>query len=133
VSDNPALLALQRGLAVITMALIATQFFLAGAGAFGATSFDAHKAVGSVLVLVVLLALIVAALARRFVAHAAAVLGLTILQLVLGSVGADEPWVGAFHGLNALAVMGAAGTLARKTFAGREPVSDPGPHRAAVS
>jgi uncharacterized protein DUF6220 len=121
VSESPALLALQRGLAVLTVALIATQFFLAAAGAFGATSFDAHKTVGSVLVLVVLLAVVVAAAARRFVAPALALLALTILQLVLGSVGADEPWVGAFHGLNALAVMGAAGALARRTFAGRTP------------
>jgi lysylphosphatidylglycerol synthetase-like protein (DUF2156 family) len=116
VADHPALVAVQRGVAVLTMALIATQFFLAGAGAFGATSFDAHKTVGSVLVLVVLLAVLVAALARRFVVHAAVLLGLTILQLVLGSVGADEPWVGAFHGLNAIAVMGAGGTFAQKAW-----------------
>ena len=116
-ADHPVLVAAQRGIAVLTMALIATQFFLAGAGAFGATSFDAHKALGSILVLVVLVGLLVAALARRHAAHAAILLGLTILQLVLGSVGADEPWVGAFHGLNALAVLAAGGTLARKTFA----------------
>jgi hypothetical protein len=127
VADRPAIVAAQRGIAVLTMALIATQFFLAGAGAFGATSFDAHKTVGSVLVLVVVVAVLVAALARRFVVHAAVLLGLTILQLVLGTIGADEPWVGAFHGLNALAVMGAGGTLARKTFAGREPASGPRP------
>jgi hypothetical protein len=127
VADHPALVAVQRGLAVVTMALIATQFFLAGAGAFGATSFDAHKAVGSALVLVVLLAVLVAALVRRFAVHAAVLLGVTILQLVLGSLAADEPWVGAFHGLNALAVMGVGGTLARKAFAGREPASGPRP------
>jgi hypothetical protein len=109
------------------MALIATQFFLAGAGAFGATSFDAHKTVGSVLVLVVVIAVIVSALARRFVVHALVLLGVTILQVVLGSVGADEPWVGAFHGLNALVVMGVGGTLARKTFAGRQPERSPRP------
>jgi Family of unknown function (DUF6220) len=116
VADHPALVAAQRGITVLTMALIATQFFLAGAGAFGATSYDAHRTVGSVLVLVVLLGLIVAALARRHAVHAAILVGVTILQLVLGSVGSDEPWVGAFHGLNALAVMAAGGTLARKAF-----------------
>ena len=41
---------------------------------------------------------------------------LLIVQFALGSIGADEPWVGAFHGLNALAVLAAGGTLARKTF-----------------
>jgi hypothetical protein len=132
VADHPVLVAAQRGLAVLTMALIATQFFLAGAGAFGATSFDAHKTVGSVLVIVVLLAVLVAALARRFVVHALVLLGVTVLQLFLGSVGTDEPWVGAFHGLNALAVMGVGGTLAGKAFAGREPRAAPGPRSGAA-
>ena len=127
-ADHPVLVAAQRGIAVLTMALIATQFFLAGAGAFGATSFDAHETVGSILVLVVLAGLVVAALARRFVVHAAIVVALTILQLVLGTLGSDEPWVGAFHGLNALAVTAAAGTLTGKTFerpAARGPVAAP--------
>jgi hypothetical protein len=120
VADRPLPVAAQRGLQSLAMALIAVQFFLAGAGAFGATSFDAHKAVGSVLVLVALLGLLAAALARRLVGHAALFLAVTVLQLVLGTLGADEPWVGAFHGLNALVVMGVGGTLARKTFASRE-------------
>jgi Family of unknown function (DUF6220) len=118
VSDNSALVAVQRGIAVLAMALIAAQFFLAGAGAFGATSFDAHKTVGSVLVLIALLGLLAAALARRFVGHAALFLGATALQLALGALGADTPWIGALHGLNALVVMGVGGTLARKTFEG---------------
>jgi uncharacterized protein DUF6220 len=126
VSDSPVVLAAQRGLASLAMALVVTQFFLAGAGAFGATSFDAHKTVGSVLVLVVLVGLLVAAVARRHVAHAAIFLGVTILQLVLGTVGADEPWVGAFHGLNAIAVMGAGGTYAQKVW-GRGAVREPRP------
>jgi hypothetical protein len=117
VADHPALVAAQRALAALTMALIATQFFLAGAGAFGATSFDAHKAVGSALVLVVLVALGVAALARRHVAHAAILVGVSALQLVLGAVGEDTPWIGAFHGLNAVVVMAVAGTFARTAFA----------------
>jgi len=117
VADHPALVAAQRAIAVLTMALIATQFFLAGAGAFGATSFDAHTTVGSTLVLVVLLGLVVAALARRQVVHAAILVGVTVLQVVLGSLGADTPWIGAFHGLNALVVLAVAGTLVRKAFA----------------
>jgi hypothetical protein len=117
VADHPALVAAQRGTATLTMALIATQFFLAGAGAFGATSFDAHRTVGSVLVFVVLLGLLVAALVRRHVRHALVLLGVTVLQVVLGTLGSDEPWVGAFHGLNALVVLGVGGTLARRAWA----------------
>jgi len=123
VADHPALIAAQRAIAVLTMALIATQFFLAGAGAFGATSFDAHETVGSILVIVVLLAVVVAALVRRHAVHALVLLGVTVLQVVLGSLGTDEPWVGAFHGLNALAVMAAAGTLLRKVLVSPAPAT----------
>jgi hypothetical protein len=117
VAEGSLPLTLLRGLQSLAMAMIAAQFFLAGAGAFGATSFEAHKAVGSILVLVALLVLLAAALARRFVGHAALFLGATVLQLVLGTLGADTPWIGAFHGLNAIVVMGVGGTLARRAFA----------------
>jgi len=116
VSRSPALLTAQRAVAIVTIALIATQFFLAGAGAFGATSYDAHKTVGSILVLVILVGLAVAVVARRHAAHAAVVLGVAVLQVVLGAIGEDTPWIGALHGLNAIAVMAAAGTLLRKVL-----------------
>ena len=107
----------QRLVASLTALLVVAQFFLAGAGAFGATSFDAHRTVGSVALVAAVLGLAIAALTRRHVAHSAAVAGLLILQLILGVVGADEPWVGALHGLNAIAVMGAAGSLAQANWA----------------
>jgi hypothetical protein len=116
VSRSPALLAAQRAVAILTIALIATQFLLAGAGAFGATSYDAHKTVGSVLVLVILVGLVVALVARRHPVHAAIVLGVAALQVALGALGEDTPWIGALHGLNAIAVMAAAGTLLRKVL-----------------
>jgi Family of unknown function (DUF6220) len=108
-----ALLLPQRVIASLTALLVVTQFFLAGAGAFGATSFDAHKTVGSVAVLVALVGLVLALLTRRLLGHTAAVFGLLLLQAVLGTLGSDEPWIGALHGLNAVAVMGAAGSLAQ--------------------
>ena len=122
-ADRALPAAAHRAIQSLAMALIAAQFFLAGAGAFGATGFDAHKTVGSVLVLVALLALIAAALARRLVGHAAAFFGVTVLQLVLGTVGADEPWVGAFHGLNAAVVMGVGGSLASRAWASPQPAA----------
>jgi len=39
-----------------------------------------------------------------------------VLQVVLGAIGEDTPWIGALHGLNAIAVMAAAGTLLRKVL-----------------
>jgi Family of unknown function (DUF6220) len=107
-----ALVLPQRVVASLTALLVVAQFFLAGAGAFGATSFDAHRTVGSVAVLVALVGLVIALLTRRLLAHTAAVFGLLVLQALLGGFGSDEPWIGALHGLNAVAVMGAAGSLA---------------------
>jgi hypothetical protein len=107
----------QRVVASLTALLVVAQFFLAGAGAFGATSFDAHRTVGSLAVLVALVGLVIALLTRRLLAHTAAVFGLLVLQAVLGTLGGDEPWIGAFHGLNAVAVMGAAGSLAGANWA----------------
>ena len=115
-SRSPALLTAQRAVAIVTLALIATQFFLAGAGAFGATGYDAHKTVGSILVLVILVGLVVAVVARRHPIHAAIVLGVAVLQVALGAIGEDTPWIGALHGLNAIVVMAAAGTLLRKVL-----------------
>jgi hypothetical protein len=107
----------QRVIASLTALLVVTQFVLAGAGAFGATSFDAHRTVGNVVVGVALIGLVLAAISRTHLPHTAAVFGLALLQTILGTLGSDEPWLGAFHGLNALAVMGAAGTLARDNWA----------------
>ena len=107
----------QAVVASLTAALVVAQFFLAGAGAFGATSFDAHRTVGSLAVLVALVGLVIALLTRRLLAHTAAVFGLLVLQAVLGTIGSDEPWIGALHGLNAVAVMATAGSLAGANWA----------------
>lgn len=59
----------------------------------------------------------VALAAMRFVRHSAALLLVVALQAALGVLGADaQAWLGALHGLNALAVLAAAGTLARRTW-----------------
>ena len=117
-AERSGLAVAQGAVASATALLVATQFFLAGAGAFGATSFDAHRTVGSIAVLVALVGLVLAAVTRRHRGHSAVVAGLLVLQAALGSLGGDEPWVGALHGLNALAVMGAAGSLARANWTG---------------
>jgi hypothetical protein len=117
VSEGGPLVLAQRLLASLTALMIVSQFFFAGAGAFGATSFDAHRTIGSVAVLVALLGLVVSAATGRHRGHSAAVFGLLVLQALLGTLGGDEPWIGALHGLNAIAVMGAAGTLAQANWA----------------
>jgi hypothetical protein len=117
VSEGGPLVLAQRLLSSLTALMVVTQFFLAGAGAFGATSFDAHRTIGSLVVIVALLGLILAAPTGRHRGHTAALFGLLALQAARGTLGGDEPWVGALHGLNAIAVMGAAGSLAQANWA----------------
>jgi hypothetical protein len=117
VSEGGPVALAQRLVASLTALMIVSQFFFAGAGAFGATSFDAHRTIGSLAILVALVGLVLALLTRRHRGHSAALVGLLVLQALLGDFGGDEPWVGAVHGLNAIAVMGAAGTLAQANWA----------------
>jgi hypothetical protein len=101
---------------------VALQFFLAGAGAFGAATFHYHVVLGSLLPPAALLAFAAAALARRHVRETALVLALVTAQLALGWYGVHhEPWVGALHGLTAIGVMFAAGNLARLAWRGPRP------------
>jgi hypothetical protein len=110
---------LQRGLAAPIVLGVAAQFFLAAAGAFGATSYSAHRTLGWALGGAVIAAVLVALVIRRYVLAASFVLAAMAVQIALGSVGTTHHWAGAFHGLNALFVMGSAGNLARLTARGR--------------
>jgi hypothetical protein len=111
--------AVQRLLAVLIVAGVASQFFLAAAGAFGATSYSSHKAVGYGLVLAALLALLVSLTARRHMLPSLMLVAAAVVQVVLGGLGtSSSSWFGAFHGLNALVVMGTAGNLVRRTVRG---------------
>jgi hypothetical protein len=94
------------------MAGVVTQFFLAGAGAFGATDFDVHRLIGDALVPVAAVAFSFAAAARRYRVVTLVVLFLLGLQIVLAVVATDaERWVGALHGVNARAIGAVAGSL----------------------
>jgi hypothetical protein len=107
----------QRVLATLIAAGVAVQFFLAGAGAFGATSFNAHRSLGWALLLVTGAAFAVALPAGRLVRRSAVLFVVVALQDGLGVLGADtQAWFGALHGANALAVAAAAGTLARSAW-----------------
>lgn len=85
------------------------QFFLAGLAAFGHSSWDAHKAVGSALTLVALIILVLAVIGRRQALEASAALFvLMIVQTVLGAAGNDVSILGALHPVNGLLILGAA-------------------------
>jgi hypothetical protein len=96
-------------LSLLFLAGGAVQFFLAGLAAFGGTNWDAHQVWGTVLTALALVLVILAAVGRREAVQASAILlGLMILQNVLGGVGEDVPVLGALHPVNGLAILGVA-------------------------
>ncbi|GAA2102227.1 DUF6220 domain-containing protein [Actinomadura alba] len=112
----------------IVLAVVLTQFYLAGVGAFSrpatADAWDGHRIGAMAIMAVVLLNTVVAALARadgRTIAFAALPIGLVILQFVLNAMsnglgGSQDDRTGmplyfvALHAVNGLVVMGAAAT-----------------------
>ena len=93
------------GFAVIYLLGVVVQFFLAGLGVFGATSYDAHRALGFLLglVAVVLLVLAVGAkLPRPLTGLALLLVLLSIVQIVLIQIDIEE--IKALHLVNALAI-----------------------------
>ena len=99
-----------RALALLFLALAAlVQFFLAGLAAFGHESWDPHAAMGSVLGILALVVLVLAAIGRREALQASAVLfGLMVLQTVLGAAGQDVAVLGALHPINGLLILASA-------------------------
>ena len=79
--------------------------------------FDAHRALGNLLLAISLLALLAAAVARKFVIHTAILFVLMAIQYTLVNAGEDaSAWIAALHPLNGLFVVAAAGSLARRAF-----------------
>lgn len=81
--------------------------------------FNAHAALGT-LILVVMLALLIVAAAGRLgsasIKWSGAIVVLGILQMVLGVVSTSVPWLGFLHTVNALAIYAAAALLAHRTW-----------------
>lgn len=93
------------GLAVIYLAGVVVQFFLAGLGTFGATSFDSHQVFGLILALLTLILLVLAVVGkvpRLLIGLAVVLLGLNVLQMFLARIDVDE--IAALHVVNALAI-----------------------------
>lgn len=111
---------LQRWLASLIAFGVVAQFFLAGAGAFAATGFGAHRSLGWALLLASVLELVVALTAARLVRRSAILVVLVVIQAALGVLGSDtQAWFGALHAVNALAVAATAGVLARQAWQAR--------------
>lgn len=112
-------LAVFRGLGAITLLACVVQIVFAGLGAYGA-SFDAHRALGGIIMLLTILMLLVVLLARpswQAVGLTLLVVVLaTVVQTVLANLGDDtDAWFGGIHALNGLVIMGLLSRLAFAT------------------
>ena len=100
----------------VVMVAIAAQFFFAAAGASGAMSYHTHKVLGSLIVVAGLVALALAFAARFAIVPIAIGFVLLVVQYVLGKNGLAHPWLGALHGLNALAIAALLGTTTGRAW-----------------
>lgn len=95
-------------------------FFLAGAGAFGATtSYSAHRAIGSLVLALALLALVLAIVSRldsQTTLLALALFVLALVQFALARIG-GVPWLEALHPVNGLLVLGLGLFLGHRAWA----------------
>jgi len=86
------------------------------------TGFDGHSTLGYIIFLAALILLILALVGRRNLGSArvkwsGGLLGLVVVQILLAYAGGATAWLGIFHGMNALAVAGVAGSLAGREWA----------------
>ena len=104
------------GLASLYLGAVVVQFFLAGLGAFGATTYDAHTGLGFVVgigSLVMLVVALVGRLPRTVFLLTVLLVGLNILQTVLANIDVEE--IAALHPVNALAIVFVAVELAQRS------------------
>jgi hypothetical protein len=93
------------------------QFYLAGRGVFGASSFNGHQDFGDVLHLltpIVLLLTLLSATTRNRVDIGLSVLLLVLYEVQMALADFDHPEAGAFHPVNALLILGVAYSLFRR-------------------
>ncbi len=127
--------AVYRWLAAVLFVAVVVQVGLAGYGAFHAVhaadkvsitkktienAFNAHVALGYLIVLAMLALLIVAAtgrLGKGSVRWAAGILALGVLQAILGMASESTPVIGPLHTINALAIFATTGLLAHRSWA----------------
>jgi hypothetical protein len=104
------------GVAAIYLVGAVVQFFLAGLGVFGASSYDAHRAFGLILVLVTLVLLvlsIVGRMPRTTLILTVVLLGLNVLQMVLANTDVGE--VAALHPVNGVVIVFLAYELTQRS------------------
>jgi hypothetical protein len=128
--------AVYKYLAGLVFLAVLVQIGFAGYGAFAVAKdtdggtvnedrfedvFGIHAGFGYLVVLLGLILLVVALIARHRIKHTLILFGLLILQVILAWIGFEVPWIGFFHPINAMAIAGLTGFLAMTEFRGRTP------------
>jgi hypothetical protein len=119
-------------LALLIVAGGVVQFLLAGAGVFGAESFDSHESFGWILhtaAILVVIGAIVGPRTRRAIGMAVVFFVVFTIQVILPGTQDDSPWLAAFHPVLALAVLGLASNIGMPALSRRRGASAPRPAR----
>jgi heme A synthase len=91
-------------------------------------AFNAHAALGAIIVLLMFVLLIVSLAGRLGESHlkfSGGIFLLGILQFVLGVVSTSVPWLGFLHAVNALAIYAAVALLAHRVWTQDRPSTAP--------
>ena len=97
-----------RVLAWLVLAGLVLEVYLAGAGLFGAVTFQLHRAFGLVIAVAILLFLVMVLVARpgrRAVSLTGVLAILTVVQVFLPSARNGLPGVAALHAVNAVVLV----------------------------
>jgi hypothetical protein len=128
--------AVYKYLAGLVLLAVIVQIGFAGYGAFAVAKdtdggtvnedrfedlFGLHAGLGYFVVLLGLILLVVALIARHRVKHTLILFGLLILQVLLAWFGFEVPWIGFFHPINAMAIAGLSGFIVMSEFRPRTP------------
>ena len=113
----------------LILALGVLQFFLAGLGVFGASSFEAHESVGWIVHTLTVLVLVFAVAGPRTGRDIGMAVGLVVLATVQASLPQlrdDVPELAALHPVLALLLLGLAAHIGRRYIgSGRDSVAAP--------
>jgi hypothetical protein len=125
--------AVYKYLAGIIFLAVLIQIGFAGYGAFSVAGdvgdgpvdedrfedvFGLHLGFGYLVILLGLLLLVIALIARHRIKHSAILFGLLILQLILAWIGYEVAWIGFLHPVNAVLIAGLSGMLAMTEWRG---------------
>jgi len=123
--------AVYKYLAGLVLLAVIVQIGFAGYGAFAVAKdtdggtvnedrfedlFGIHAGFGYLVVLLGLILLVVALIARHRIKHTLILFGLLILQVLLAWFGFEVPWIGFFHPINAMAIAGLSGFIVMSEF-----------------